>query len=101
MGRSPTCSKDGLNKGAWTAAEDKILLDYVKFHGEGKWSRLSRETGKPKNENPNIKRKKKKKHKRHFLVCTYLTAHGTCTLYAVFIVAKFWHTLYVRVRLSF
>lgn len=46
MGRSPRCDKDGLNKGAWTAAEDKILMDYVKLHGEGKWSRLSRETGK-------------------------------------------------------
>ncbi|KAI6681089.1 hypothetical protein NL676_034970 [Syzygium grande] len=45
MGRSPRCDKDGLNKGAWTAAEDKILMDYVKLHGEGKWSRLSRETG--------------------------------------------------------
>ncbi|XP_010048454.1 transcription factor MYB1 [Eucalyptus grandis] len=45
MGRSPRCDKDGLNKGAWTAAEDQILMDYVKLHGEGKWSRLSRETG--------------------------------------------------------
>ncbi|KAF8034894.1 hypothetical protein BT93_C1043 [Corymbia citriodora subsp. variegata] len=45
MGRSPRCDKDGLNKGAWTAAEDKILMDYVKLNGEGKWSRLSRETG--------------------------------------------------------
>ncbi|XP_030541321.1 transcription factor MYB1-like [Rhodamnia argentea] len=45
MGRSPRCDKDGLNKGAWTAAEDKILVDYVKLHSEGKWSRLSRETG--------------------------------------------------------
>ncbi|KAI6681082.1 hypothetical protein NL676_034963 [Syzygium grande] len=45
MGRSLRCDKDGLNKGAWTAAEDKLLLDYVELRGAGKWSRLSRETG--------------------------------------------------------
>ncbi|KAE8682919.1 hypothetical protein F3Y22_tig00111234pilonHSYRG00191 [Hibiscus syriacus] len=33
MGRSPCCSKEGLNRGAWTAFEDKILADYVKEHG--------------------------------------------------------------------
>ncbi|KAJ7951533.1 MYB transcription factor [Quillaja saponaria] len=34
MGRSPCCSKDkGLNRGAWTAIEDKLLTDYVKTHG--------------------------------------------------------------------
>ncbi|XP_062163299.1 transcription factor WER-like [Alnus glutinosa] len=45
MGRSPRCSKDGLNKGAWTALEDEMLMDYVKSHGEGKWSNLAKETG--------------------------------------------------------
>ena len=45
MGRIPRCSKDGLNKGAWTALEDKILIDHVKTHGEGKWSKLAKETG--------------------------------------------------------
>jgi hypothetical protein len=45
MGRSPRCSKDGLNKGAWTALEDEMLVDYVKSHGEGKWSNLAKETG--------------------------------------------------------
>ncbi|KAK2999344.1 hypothetical protein RJ639_024563, partial [Escallonia herrerae] len=33
MGRSPCCSKVGLNRGAWTAPEDKILTDYIKLHG--------------------------------------------------------------------
>ncbi|KAK2975975.1 hypothetical protein RJ640_013006, partial [Escallonia rubra] len=33
MGRSPCCSKVGLNRGAWTASEDKILTDYIKLHG--------------------------------------------------------------------
>lgn len=38
-------SEDGFNKGAWTPLEDKILMDYVKVHGEGKWSNLARKTG--------------------------------------------------------
>ncbi|XP_073118564.1 transcription factor MYB1-like [Henckelia pumila] len=45
MGRSPCCSKEGLNKGAWTAMEDKILTDYVKIHGEGKWRKLPKKAG--------------------------------------------------------
>ncbi|KAH7574444.1 hypothetical protein JRO89_XS03G0296900 [Xanthoceras sorbifolium] len=40
MGRSPCCSKEGLNRGAWTATEDKILTDYINAHGDGKWRRL-------------------------------------------------------------
>nr|POE83851.1 transcription factor myb6 [Quercus suber] len=40
MGRSPCCSKEGLNKGAWTAQEDKILTEYVRIHGEGQWGKL-------------------------------------------------------------
>ncbi|KAJ6856154.1 myb-related protein 308-like [Populus alba x Populus x berolinensis] len=45
MGRKPGCSKDGLNKGAWTPLEDKMLMDYLKIHGEGKWSNIVRVTG--------------------------------------------------------
>ncbi|KAJ6373391.1 hypothetical protein OIU76_027684 [Salix suchowensis] len=45
MGRKTECSKDGLNKGAWTPVEDKMLLDYLKIHGEGKWTNIVRETG--------------------------------------------------------
>ncbi|KAJ6673797.1 TRANSCRIPTION FACTOR TT2 [Salix viminalis] len=45
MGRKTECSKDGLNKGAWTPVEDKMLLDYLKIRGEGKWSNIVRETG--------------------------------------------------------
>ncbi|KAG6740480.1 hypothetical protein POTOM_055931 [Populus tomentosa] len=40
MGRSPCCSKEGLNRGAWTASEDKILIAYIKAHGEGNWRNL-------------------------------------------------------------
>ncbi|XVE51870.1 hypothetical protein DITRI_Ditri02bG0075900 [Diplodiscus trichospermus] len=45
MGRSPCCSKQGLNKGAWTAMEDKILTDYIKIHGEGQWRKLPKRAG--------------------------------------------------------
>ncbi|KAK6773367.1 hypothetical protein RDI58_028605 [Solanum bulbocastanum] len=45
MGRKPCCSKEGLNKGAWTPLEDKILIDYIKVHGEGKWRNLPKGAG--------------------------------------------------------
>ncbi|MBA0568121.1 hypothetical protein Goshw_013007 [Gossypium schwendimanii] len=45
MGRSPCCSKEGLNRGAWTALEDKILTDYIKVHGEGRWRNLPKRAG--------------------------------------------------------
>lgn len=45
MGRSPCCSKEGLNRGAWTASEDKILKDYITLHGEGKWRNLPKRAG--------------------------------------------------------
>lgn len=45
MGRSPCCSKEGLNRGAWTAHEDKILRDYITVHGEGRWRNLPKRAG--------------------------------------------------------
>ncbi|KAI9192612.1 hypothetical protein LWI28_025491 [Acer negundo] len=45
MARSPCCSKEGLNRGAWTAIEDKILTDYIKAHGDGKWRSLPKAAG--------------------------------------------------------
>ncbi|KAJ9179397.1 hypothetical protein P3X46_011187 [Hevea brasiliensis] len=45
MGRSPCCAKEGLNRGAWTAIEDKILTDYIKIHGEGNWRNLPKKAG--------------------------------------------------------
>ncbi|KAL5572383.1 hypothetical protein UlMin_021980 [Ulmus minor] len=45
MGRSPCCSKEGLNRGAWTAQEDQILSDYIKTHGEGRWRDLPQRAG--------------------------------------------------------
>ncbi|KAE9448847.1 hypothetical protein C3L33_19261, partial [Rhododendron williamsianum] len=50
MGRSPCCAKEGLNRGAWTASEDKILRDYIKLHGEGSWRNLSKKAGRTDNE---------------------------------------------------
>ncbi|XP_042410881.1 transcription factor MYB123-like [Zingiber officinale] len=38
-------SKLGFNRGSWTAAEDKILLDYVAAHGVGKWGKVPKTTG--------------------------------------------------------
>ncbi|XP_072956942.1 uncharacterized protein [Typha angustifolia] len=35
----------GLKKGPWTAAEDAILIEYVKRHGEGNWNSVQRNTG--------------------------------------------------------
>ncbi|KAF5449873.1 hypothetical protein F2P56_030275 [Juglans regia] len=32
-------------KGLWTEEEDRILLDYVRVHGRGKWNRISKMTG--------------------------------------------------------
>ncbi|KAI4335234.1 hypothetical protein L6164_013900 [Bauhinia variegata] len=45
MGRSPCCLKEGLNRGAWTAHEDKILTEYITVHGEGRWRNLPKRAG--------------------------------------------------------
>ncbi|OIW18748.1 hypothetical protein TanjilG_13500 [Lupinus angustifolius] len=45
MERSPCCSKDGLNKGAWTPNEDKILIEFIKVHGEGRWRSMPKRAG--------------------------------------------------------
>nr|URY18866.1 MYB protein [Zanthoxylum bungeanum] len=35
----------GLKKGPWTAAEDAILMEYVKKHGEGNWNAVQKNSG--------------------------------------------------------
>ncbi|KAJ4801023.1 MYB transcription factor R2R3-like protein [Rhynchospora pubera] len=45
MGRRPCCSKEGLNRGAWSAREDMTLTEYIKTHGEGKWRDLPKKAG--------------------------------------------------------
>ncbi|XP_043711332.1 transcription factor MYB1-like [Telopea speciosissima] len=39
------CAKEGLNRGAWSAQEDKILMGYIQTHGEGKWRELPQKAG--------------------------------------------------------
>ncbi|KAM7272820.1 hypothetical protein ACFE04_027484 [Oxalis oulophora] len=34
-----------MRKGLWTVEEDKILMDYIKVHGKGKWNRVAKITG--------------------------------------------------------
>ncbi|BFG29589.1 hypothetical protein CerSpe_158630 [Prunus speciosa] len=36
---------DCLKKGPWTAAEDQILMEYVRKHGEGNWNEVQRNSG--------------------------------------------------------
>ncbi|XP_008784297.1 transcription factor MYB1-like isoform X2 [Phoenix dactylifera] len=45
MGRKPCCSGEDLNRGAWTAEEDRILKSYIKDHGEGRWRSLPKKAG--------------------------------------------------------
>ncbi|CAN6578339.1 hypothetical protein C1H46_017573 [Malus baccata] len=32
-------------KGLWTVEEDRILMDYIREHGKGKWNRVNKVTG--------------------------------------------------------
>ncbi|KAJ6860973.1 Myb-DNA-binding domain-containing protein [Populus alba x Populus x berolinensis] len=34
--------EQGWRKGPWTPEEDKLLIEYVSLHGEGRWSSVSR-----------------------------------------------------------
>ncbi|KAJ0594310.1 putative transcription factor MYB-HB-like family [Helianthus annuus] len=45
MGRAPCCSKVGLHRGAWSADEDKLLIDHIQTHGEGQWRALPSKAG--------------------------------------------------------
>ncbi|KAM0857420.1 hypothetical protein ACQ4PT_048493 [Festuca glaucescens] len=46
MGRSPCCDNDaGMKKGPWTWEEDKLLVDYVRKHGQGSWRSFPRLAG--------------------------------------------------------
>ncbi|CAJ1976711.1 unnamed protein product [Sphenostylis stenocarpa] len=38
-------NQDAVNRGAWSAEEDQILINYVHLHGEGKWGQISRRAG--------------------------------------------------------
>jgi len=46
MGRKTNCENQyAMNRGPWSAEEDKILMNYVQVHGEGKWRELSKRAG--------------------------------------------------------
>ncbi|XWS29365.1 hypothetical protein CRYUN_Cryun24cG0023200 [Craigia yunnanensis] len=45
MGRKPCCLKEGVNRGAWSLQEEKILTNYIELHGEGKWRTLPQKAG--------------------------------------------------------
>ncbi|KAJ0093031.1 hypothetical protein Patl1_25733 [Pistacia atlantica] len=34
--------EEGWRKGPWTAEEDKLLIEYVRLHGEGRWNSVAR-----------------------------------------------------------
>ncbi|CAD6262928.1 unnamed protein product [Miscanthus lutarioriparius] len=36
---------DGWRKGPWTSQEDKLLVDHVTQHGEGRWNSVSKLAG--------------------------------------------------------
>ncbi|MED6134782.1 hypothetical protein PIB30_040123 [Stylosanthes scabra] len=44
-GESNTGGEYHLKKGPWTSAEDAILVEYVKKHGEGNWNAVQRNSG--------------------------------------------------------
>ncbi|KAM3363686.1 MYB-like transcription factor EOBII [Capsicum galapagoense] len=45
MGWGANSDQQGWRKGPWTPEEDKMLSEYVKLHGEGRWSSVARCAG--------------------------------------------------------
>lgn len=42
---STNYDEQGWRKGPWTPQEDKLLVQYVNYNGEGRWSSVSNSTG--------------------------------------------------------
>ncbi|XP_038678462.1 MYB-like transcription factor EOBII [Tripterygium wilfordii] len=40
-----TTDQQGWRKGPWTPEEDKLLSEYVRLHGDGRWSSVARSSG--------------------------------------------------------
>lgn len=36
---------EGWRKGPWTSEEDRLLIEYVRLHGEGRWNSVARLAG--------------------------------------------------------
>ncbi|EXB58832.1 Myb-related protein 305 [Morus notabilis] len=41
--------EEGWRKGPWTADEDRLLIEYVRVHGEGRWNSVARLAGLKRN----------------------------------------------------
>ncbi|KAK1362633.1 Myb domain protein 79 [Heracleum sosnowskyi] len=41
--------EEGWRKGPWTSEEDRLLIEYVKLHGEGRWNSVARLQGLKRN----------------------------------------------------
>ncbi|KAJ8763907.1 hypothetical protein K2173_003689 [Erythroxylum novogranatense] len=41
--------EEGWRKGPWTADEDRLLIEYVELHGEGRWNSVARLAGLKRN----------------------------------------------------
>lgn len=41
--------EEGWRKGPWTTEEDRLLIEYVKLHGEGRWNSVARLQGLKRN----------------------------------------------------
>lgn len=37
--------EEGWRKGPWTAEEDRLLIEYVRVHGEGRWNSVAHLAG--------------------------------------------------------
>lgn len=37
--------EEGWRKGPWTSEEDRLLIEYVRLHGEGRWNSVARLAG--------------------------------------------------------
>ncbi|KAK7838266.1 myb-related protein 305 [Quercus suber] len=40
---------EGWRKGPWTSEEDRLLIEYVRLHGEGRWNSVARLAGLKRN----------------------------------------------------
>ncbi|XVF39532.1 hypothetical protein PTKIN_Ptkin01aG0041700 [Pterospermum kingtungense] len=41
--------EEGWRKGPWTAEEDRLLIEYSRLHGEGRWNSVARLAGLKRN----------------------------------------------------
>ncbi|KAF8088482.1 hypothetical protein N665_0540s0004 [Sinapis alba] len=49
MGAGWGMVEEGWRKGPWTAEEDRLLIDYVRLHGEGRWNSVAKLAGLKRN----------------------------------------------------